>query len=408
MPQLFRREALRAQDRLHGELSLAPPVSWQLLGVFLAGTMAVAGAFLAMGQYAKATVVTGTLTGNRGVVRAVAARTGTLSDLLVSEGQHVRHGQPLARLSVAATADGATLQDQRLAAIAEEARAVEGRGPALAAAAGARVDSFQADLASAAASARDLDAQIAEQRGLVQSAEQDLAQANTVAQRGFISKRDIRLRETELAERRQALARLQGDAATLAARVAAARAGITQARAELSGQTTAVAEARAQLRRASLEDGNARALTVVAAVDGIVTGVAAHPGDPVGPDAPIASIVPDGSQLQATLEVPPGAAGLLRPGQPVRVAVDAYPYQLHGTVPARLASVSTAAVPVARADGTRAEAFVARATLASATLVAYGRPQPLRAGMSVSARIQTEPRSFARWLLDPLFAVGRR
>ncbi len=408
MAQLFRREAVRAQDRLHGELSLAPPVSWQLLGLFLAATMVVAGAFLALGQYAKATVVTGTLTGTRGVVPAVATRSGTLADLLVSEGQHVRRGQPLARVSVTATADGATLQDERLAAIGEEARAVESRAPALAAAAAARVDSLQADLASEAASARDLDAQISEQRGLVGSAEQDLAQANAVAERGFISKRDIRVRETELAERRQALARLQADAATLAARAAASRAAITQARAELSGQNAAIAESRAQLHRASLEDANARALTIVAAVDGTVIGIAAHAGDPVGPDAAIASIVPDGSRLQATLEVPPGAAGLLRPGQPVRVAVDAYPYQLHGTVPARLASLSAAAVPVARADGTRAEAFVARATLAADTLVAYGRPQPLRAGMSVSARITTEPRSFARWLLDPLFAVGRR
>lgn len=408
MAQLFRQEALRAQDRLHGELRLAPPVSWQLLGVFLAATLAVAGAFLALGHYAKATVVTGTLTGTRGVVRAIAARAGIVSDLLVREGQHVRRGEPLARLSVTSTADGASLQDQRLAAIGEEARAVEDRSPALAATAASRIESLRADLASEAASARDMDVQIGEQRGLVQSAEQDLAQAKVVAEHGFISQRDIRVRETELAERRQALARLHGDGAILTAREAASRSAITQARAELTGQMAAVTEARARLHRASLEDGNARALTVIAAVDGTVTGLAAHTGDPVGPDMAIASIVPDGSRLQATLEVPPGAAGLLRPGQPVRVAVDAYPYQLHGTVPARLASVSTAAVPVARADGSRAEAFVARATLSSSTVVAYGHPQPLRAGMTVSARIVTEPRSFARWLLDPLFAVGRR
>ncbi len=408
MAQLFRREALRAQDRLHGELSLAPPVSWQLLGFFLAGTVAIAGLFLMLGSYAKVTVVSGTLTGDRGVVRTVSARAGTLADLRVHEGQHVRRGEPLAQVSVSATADGASLQDQRLAAIGEEARAVADRTPALVAAAAARVASLRADLASQAANGHDLDSQIEEQQGLVRSAEQDLGQANAVAERGFISKRDIRVRETELAERRQALARLRGDAAAVTARVAAARAGIAEANADLTQQNAATRQSRAQLRRAALDDSTARTLTVVAAVDGLVTGVASHPGDPVGPDAPIVSIVPDGSRLQATLEVPPGAAGLLHSGQPVRVAVDAYPYQLHGTVAARLDSISAAAVPVTHPDGSRADAFVARATLRSATLFAYGRQQLLRPGMSVSARIRTEPRSFARWLLDPLFAVGRR
>lgn len=408
MAQLFRREAVRAQDRLHGELSLAPPVSWQLLGAFLASFVAIAGVFLVLGSYAKATVVTGTLTSDRGTVRSTSSRGGTLADLFVTEGQHVQRGQSLARVSIVAVTDGGSFPEQRLAAIEQERQAVVARAPELAAAAAARVQSLRAELAGEAATALGVSAQIIEQQGLVHSAEQDLAQARAVAERGFISKRDIRVRETEVAERRQALARLEGEAAALATRASVSRAGVIEARTDLAQQNAALAQSRAQLRRAALDDANARALTVVAAVDGVVTGIAAHPGDPIGPDNALLSIVPDGSRMEATLEVPPSAAGLLRPGQSVRITVDAYPYQLYGAVPARLDSLSAAAVPVARADGSRAQAFVARATLGSATLLAYGRPRALRAGMSVSARIRTEPRSFAHWLLDPLFAVSRR
>ena len=52
--------------------------------------------------------------------------------------------------------------------------------------------------------------------------------------------------------------------------------------------------------------------------------------------------------------------------------------------------------------------FSARGRLAAQTVQAYGTSVPLRAGMLLSADIVIDRRTLVEWLLDPLYAVGRR
>ncbi len=408
MTDLFRPAAVAAQDRLHGEISLAPPVTWQLLGVFLFGVAAVALLFLFSGSYAKVTVVRGTLASNQGVVRVVAQRGGTIAQLKVVEGRRVRRGETLAIVSTVTEQQSVSLQDLRTAALGREDAANAARAQSLTLSAQAQVASVDAAIAGNAAETARLTEQIREQEALVRASDADFAQATEVAKRGFLSRRDLRVRETELGQRRQGLSRLRQEVAALRARSVASRAAADQLRADLGSQIALVQQDRARIARQIADDGNATTLAVVAHADGVVSGLTANVGDAVAAGTTIASIVPDGSRLEAMLEVPPGAAGRLRTGQLVRVSVDAFPYQTFGTIPARLASLSAAAVPITRPDGTRAQAFVARATMNRDRIQAYGRAEPLRAGMTVAARIRTQPRSFVEWMLGPLYAVGRR
>lgn len=99
--QLFRPEALRGQDRLHGDVVLVPPVSWQLIGALLLAAVLVAAAFLASASYAKVTIVPGRLVADRGVVRIASPWRGTIAQLLVREGDEVAAGQRLAQIAVA-------------------------------------------------------------------------------------------------------------------------------------------------------------------------------------------------------------------------------------------------------------------------------------------------------------------
>jgi membrane fusion protein len=41
-------------------------------------------------------------------------------------------------------------------------------------------------------------------------------------------------------------------------------------------------------------------------------------------------------------------------------------------------------------------------------MMAYGQAIPLQPGMLASAEIVFDRRSLLRWLLDPIYAVGRR
>jgi membrane fusion protein len=400
---------MRSQDRLHGEVSLVPPVSWQILGIFLFVSVAVAGLFLSLASYAKSTVVRGEIQGDRGIVRALPQRTGTIEQLLVEEGQHVRRGQPLARVSVTESEGGASLAERRLAALDRRTAALQGQAPEMAADTRARLEALQAQISGGEAELASLSDQIVQQEGMVRGAEDDLARIQDIAKRGFISGHDVRLREDKAAERHQELSRLRQDQATRRSQIASARAEMAKTRSEYAIQMRTLEGNKAEVEQAVADSANARSVVVTAGADGVVTGITAHRGEPVQQGQPIMTIIPDGTRLQAVLQVPTTAAGFIEKGQNMRIAVDAYPYETYGTIPARVDTVSSAAVPLAATGGgDRADAFMVRSDLASPRITAYGAPRDLRPGMTVSARITTRRRSLLGLLFDPLYAVARR
>lgn len=406
--QLFRPEAMRGHDRLHGEVDLVPPVSWQLLSGSLFAAVVAAVFYLSTAEYKKVTTVRGQLTGSKGVVRAVAPEAGIVEAVLIEEGQVVSAGTPLARISVSTSDGGGSLQERRSAAIARRDRILAFREPELAQAFQARTAGLRAQIDGDRNEIASIRAQMDEQRGLVRSAVEDLARARTIAARGFVSGRDVREREEQLASRRQSLSRLEQELSTRRAKVEIAQAELARARTEYDLQLADLADDRAEIAGQAAADENAPTIVVKAAQAGRVTGLLVHAGDAVGSNAPLMSVLPKGTRLQARIEVPAAAAGFIQPGQNVRLAVDAFPYQTYGTIEARVVSVSAATVPVARPDGTSDEVFLVRATLSSGGIAAFDRVQPLRPGMTVTARIVTRARTLAEWLFEPLFAVGRR
>ena len=405
---LFRPQALNGQDRLHGDVSLVPPVSWQVLGGFLFTTMLAAGLFLALASYGKVTVVHGAIAGDKGIIRVAPARAGTIGSIFVSDGDHVRAGTPLARISVSTVEQGASLEDRRLAALERRSASISGRGPELADGTRAKIASLRSQIEGATSELENLAEQISQQEGMVRSASDDLQKAQEIAKRGFISGHDLTERQDRLAERRQSLARLRQDEAVRRTSIATARSDMASVRSDLGVQLGNLESDKADVQRAMADDGNTKTVLVVASTSGIVTGLTAHQGDPVVVGQPVMSIVPDSTHLQAVLDVPPASAGFLERGQRMRIAIDAFPFEVHGTISAVVKSVSDAAVPVATADGKPQDVFLVKADLTDASIRAYGRDQQIHPGMSVTARITTRKRSLLGLLFDPLYAVSRR
>ena len=63
---LFRREALDGQDRLHGEVVFIPQVSWRMLLAFFLAALAVAALFLVTARYRPVTSVAGRIAAHDG------------------------------------------------------------------------------------------------------------------------------------------------------------------------------------------------------------------------------------------------------------------------------------------------------------------------------------------------------
>jgi membrane fusion protein len=120
------------------------------------------------------------------------------------------------------------------------------------------------------------------------------------------------------------------------------------------------------------------------------------------------SVVPTASELRAELYVPSSSIGFLKIGQEVSVALDPFPYQRFGTVPAEITTIASAPVLQSGGNSNSAAVYIVTASLKTEKIMAYGAVEDFLPGMTLTARITTEKQSLLRWLFDPIFAVRKR
>src|SRR5690242_15529163 len=99
MNALFRDEALRHQSRAAiGETMRIVPISHAAFTAFLVGIITLALLYAAFAGYSRKETVQGFISPSRGVVRVIASRVGTISEVLVKEGETVAEDQILFRV----------------------------------------------------------------------------------------------------------------------------------------------------------------------------------------------------------------------------------------------------------------------------------------------------------------------
>jgi membrane fusion protein len=138
----------------------------------------------------------------------------------------------------------------------------------------------------------------------------------------------------------------------------------------------------------------------------------AAPGEPVVAGQTLATVLPAGAALEAELWVPSRAAGFVRPGMPVWLRVDAFPYARYGQLPAHVRDVSQSAVTMADLGDLAGASLSPQQPGVFRVLVTLdaGAPadaalawrQSLKAGMRVQASLVAEHRTLLQWALEPL------
>lgn len=407
---LFRKEVLEHRaDRLHGDVSIAVPISWQVIGYTLLAALVAALVFLFTASYSRVETVTGAVVLDKGVAAILPSRPGVVAELPAREGQRVRAGDPLVRVrSEEDMAGGGTAPRRIIEALREQDRRLASQTSLMGNAAAAEQSRLSEQIAGLGHEIASLEAQIAAQRRLIEVAENEFNQVQGVASKGFISRRDVDARESALLARRQQLAQLEQTRAAKTANLAEARRAIPQAGAAAEAQAAGVQSSRAALAQQVAQAEVAQGYTLTSPVDGTVTAVTARLGQPASQQQSLMVIMPAQATPRVELYVPTSAAGFLAIGQEVRLAVDAFPYQRFGTVRGRIAEISSAAIPKATAEGGAVPVYLVTANLPEPSVTAFGRKQPLLPGMTLSARIITEKQSLFEWLFEPLFAVGNR
>jgi membrane fusion protein len=154
-----------------------------------------------------------------------------------------------------------------------------------------------------------------------------------------------------------------------------------------------------------------RAYVIVAPIAGRVAALQTASGRAADASLPLMEIVPEGSPLHAQIYAPTRAVGFVRPGQEVRLLYDAFPYQRFGSFRGHIVSVSRAVIdPRQLVAPLHIEEAVYQIDVVPDVqrVGAYGQDLPLQPGMTLTANIILDRRSFLDWLLTPLDAVMQR
>jgi len=410
MTSLFRREAVEhATRRLHGDVAIAIPASVTISLILLAVVVVAALAFASLSSYARKETVPGWLVPSQGLVRVAPREPGSVAEILVQEGDIVQAGTPLARLLVTTTTADGDVGAAIAGSLEAEARAVDRSADASVALLQAEAVALRRNIAQYEDERGELERQLELEVAQSAIAADDLARAEEVAARGFLSRRDLEVRrsfafgaELRVSESRRRLAALEREIESGRARLAQIPLDIAAAQARADALAASISQRQA-------DAGARQEQVVVAPVGGRVAAIPLQTGEMAGSNNAVAILVPEGSDMVADLYVPSRAVGFIREGQEVRLMYQAFPHQRFGTGRGRITAIShTVLSPqdVAIPGLTVAEpVFRVRAALGALAVEAYGERIALQPGMLLTADIVIDRRTLIEWLFDPLFAV---
>lgn len=120
---------------------------------------------------------------------------------------------------------------------------------------------------------------------------------------------------------------------------------------------------------------------------------------------PLFVLVPLNAPLEAEIEVAPADVGMLRVGDPVRIKIDTYPFQKHGTVRGKVTHVSPDTFSRQGPMGADQTYYLARVSLDDTRLDGVPAPTLLLPGMTLSGEVVTGQRSVISFFVYPLIRV---
>ena len=406
-------EAERANAWL-GRVVLIRPLSFTFLAACaLVFTIALAG-FFSFGEYTRKARVSGVLAPAQGVVKVIAQQGGVVEAVHAREGSTVERdavlvilGDPRstpAREDVGATV-AARLRERQRALAEQRTHAVAAMRSEQTALALKKVG-LEREL-------RQLDAELATQSQRAAIAHEGVERARRLEDIGFASPAALDRERDAALEHRSRLQGAQRARTTLVSELASIDFEMTTARSRASAQIASLAAQSAAISQERVEREAQFRVAIVAPSRGVVSTVLVEAGQMVAPGTALATLIPADAQLEAHLFSPSRSIGFVREGQDVLLRYLAYPYQKFGQQRAAVVAISRnpmlpADLGFTPVDGTREPVYRIKAALESQAIRAYGRFEPLQAGMQVEADILLDRRRLIEWIFEPVLSLAGR
>ncbi len=411
---LFRSEALKHQgDNEYGNIILPVSLSLSLCAVTTILMMVSIVLFICYGSYTRKAHLSGIVMPSSGLVKISSQYAGYITKLTVSEGQHVIADTPLYHIS------GEHYNGQGSGTLATMSLSLNNQHALLTSqknfesqdniqqqqAIRQRIISLQPQIKSAEQrlmlSERQVELTIS-----VMDRYKKLAATHYVSDIEYQQKQiDVSTVQQNVEDQRQVLMQLHTAMDTAQDELNHIISQGESRKAELDRQGE---EIKQQLDELAAQKN----FTLTAPVSGSIAAVLARPGQSVKVSEPIMTLVPDNAHLQIELYATSQNSGFIQPGQRVALRFSAFPYQKfgvqYGTIreisrttltPSDLFSVS----PVTWKENEGHYRVIVEPE--NTFILAYGRKEPLRPGMTLEGDVTLDNRHLWEWFSEPLWSL---
>lgn len=413
MSGLFRQQAVEAQkQKLHGDVSLAQPISIYVSATILLCIIIAIIFFLSFSHYARKETVRGYLVPDKGLIKTYANRSGNIDVLHVSEGDIIKKGSPLATIVLSRSMlSGEELSESLIDELKLQLTLLTTEqivNQSLLAKETQRLKNAITDNKQALNVSVKLDTLLTEKLAL-QLKQQ--AQHQKLFDDGYLSTLDYQSQQQKLITVRQEIENLKSNQVQIQSQLNDALSELDILPSQFSLKDGDIERRRSELKRQIDETENSYRFVIRAAEAGTVASIQVVEGEFIATNRPLMSLIPQGAQLVAELLLPTRSAGFVKSGDEARLRFDAFPYQRFGFLESRVSRIDKALlldgeakVPVALSE----PVYRIRTQLSKQDMLAYGDSFPLKSGMLLEADIVLDRRSLLDWLLDPIYSLQGR
>jgi membrane fusion protein len=412
--QLFRQEAIDAQrEKFLGEATIARPVPGWVFTLLAAGVAFLLIAVALWGQYTRRERVEGYLALDTGAARVLIPDSGRVTELLIKEGDQVKAGDSMAKISLdrstgngASTSEAVALEMQNRRVILEKEQ-------------GQWRDLGTQQVEQIRRRVRDLDSELVQidremklQEVRIKSARDQVERyAGLAGEKKFVSDALVKQKQDEVTDQEIKLQALRRQRGQVERDLGSARMEEPAIQMRSRAQVEQVSRQISELQEGMAQAESRRETVIRAPMAGVVTNIAVNQGQSIAADSPLAMVLPVGAGMHVELLVPTRAIGFIKPGQEVLLRYEAFPYecfgQYHGLVTDIGRSVWTqgerigplsAKEPVYRVD----------VKMDRQNVSALGQDFALRPGMLVNADLLLEKRTLLEWVFEPVMQLKSR
>jgi membrane fusion protein len=411
---VFRSEALEYHsDTEYGDVVIPASLSMTACAVATLFIFICVVLFVYYGSYTRKAHLTGIVMPSSGLVKITPQYAGYITQLTVSEGQHVIAGEPLYHIN------GEHFNEQGAGTLAAMNLSLRTQYSMLSSQETLELRDNQQQQAAIKQRITSLQLQVKSAEQRLQMAERQVGLTTSVmgsykklAGTHYVSDIEYQQKQIEVSTAQQNLEDQRQGLLQFRTAIEAAKDDLNHL-IILGGSRKAELDRQLQeIRQQQEELAGQENITLTAPVSGTVAAVLVRQGQSVRALEPVMTVVPDNASLQIELYAASQNAGFIRPGQRVALRFAAFPYQKfgvqYGTIreisrttltPSDLLSVS----PVTWKENEGRYRVIVRPE--NPFILAYGKKEPLRPGMTLEGDVNLDTRPLWEWLTEPLWSL---